>query len=106
MRAVLTIAAGLFIGFGPAAADPPEPKLRLVLQTPPTSAGNSVAGSPRGALRAGPRGGGGRRPPLRRDDRCTPAGDRRRRRPRRRLLPGRPDPVGRGLPHGQAGRGL
>src|SRR5262249_7609568 len=59
MRALLTIAAGLFIGFGTAAAGPPEPKLKLVLQIPPTSAVDSVAVSPDGALGAAAGGEGG-----------------------------------------------
>src|SRR3954447_584091 len=60
MRAVLTITAGLLIGCGPAVAAPPEPKLKLVLQTPPAASVDSVAVSPDGSLvaTAGGEGGG------------------------------------------------
>src|SRR5262245_54893714 len=59
MRAVLTLSAGLFLGLGPAVAAPPEPKLKLVLQTPPASTVESVAVSPDGSLVAVAGGEGG-----------------------------------------------
>ena len=59
MRAVLTLSAGLLIGCGPAAAVPPEPRLKLVLQTPPAASVDSVAVSPDGSLVATAGGEGG-----------------------------------------------
>src|SRR5262249_38430242 len=50
MRRVLSISAGLLIGLGPAVAAPPEPKLKLVLQTPAATSVDSVAVSPDGSL--------------------------------------------------------
>src|SRR5262245_50660759 len=50
MRYVPYISAGLFLGLGAACAGPPEPKLKLVLQTPPAASVNSVTVSPDGSL--------------------------------------------------------
>src|SRR5262245_32713288 len=59
MRYLLCISAGLFIGLGPAAGGPPEPRLKLVLQTPPAASVNSVTVSPDGSLVAAAGGEGG-----------------------------------------------
>src|SRR5262249_27755520 len=48
-------------GLGPAIAAPPEPKLKLVLQTPPAASVDSVAVSPGGSLVAAAGGEGGAR---------------------------------------------
>src|SRR5690349_2387970 len=61
MRSVLSISAGLLIGLGPAFAGPPEPRLKLVLQTPPAASVNSVTVSPDGSLVAAAGGEGGAR---------------------------------------------
>jgi WD40 repeat protein len=59
MHAVLTFTAGLVVACGPAFADPPERKPRLVLQTPPTTSVDSVAVSRDGSLVAAAGGEGG-----------------------------------------------
>src|SRR5262245_47178197 len=50
MRSILSISAGLLIGFAPAVAGPPEPKLKLVLQAPSATSVDSVTVSPDGSL--------------------------------------------------------